>query len=104
MADVQHFILAVAAAQGVDAGQQHQANQWLQDFQQADQAWAVALQVLSQDVSAEVLFFTANMLYVKSKSSWKQLGSEVRSAILTAVRFVSPRRLHTHRQVNMCAH
>lgn len=89
MADTQQFLLAVAAAQGLDAQQQQQANRWLQDFQQTDQVWPVALLVLGQDVSAEVLFFTANMLHVQAKTSWKQLSHEVRSAILTAVRCAS---------------
>ena len=82
----QQVAAALAALTLPDAPQREAANAWLSEFANTDAAWEAAVDLLDPAQTAELQFFGANMVLMKVRSSWQQLGAANQQQLYRVVR------------------
>ena len=82
----QQVAAAFAALSSGDAPQREAANAWLSEFANTDAAWEAAVDLLDPAQTAELQFFGANMVLMKVRSSWQQLGAGNQEQLYRVVR------------------
>lgn len=100
----QHFCAAVQALTSPSSAPEHRkaAEEWLMQFQQSDEGWPVALQLLSSSQPPEVQTFAAQALKRKawmSRSSGKDVLKHMQRDLLQALASNQQLSLQTLRQV-----
>ncbi len=83
----QQVAAALAALTSADAPQREAANTWLSEFANTDAAWEAAVDLLDPAQTAELQFFGANMVLMKVRSGWQQLGAANQQHLYSVVRY-----------------
>ena len=91
MGPLAQYIDAVSAvySPSVKPNTQAQANKWLQHFSSSKEAWGVCQDVVTSTgqpkPSAQIMFFTLNILYNKIRREWVSVPTHQKASITTAL-------------------
>eukprot|EP00041_Stephanoeca_diplocostata_P032962 m.1075472 g.1075472 ORF g.1075472 m.1075472 type:complete len:968 (+) comp24241_c0_seq6:272-3175(+) len=78
---VEHYVMQLYSGGPTAAD----ANAWLTQFQQSDEAWGTSIQLLMSSATTQVQIFSANVLLQKSRLQISALGDTTRDELIAAV-------------------
>lgn len=72
---------AVRALYSWDAAQQAEANRWLSEFQNSEQAWQTACALVNPNEPSEIQIFAAGLLSRKVRAEWSRTDPALRAVL-----------------------